>query len=198
MYHVAYWIYHMHRVPTRTTYRARWNLDRCWRASDGLLCCRHSSAGDVLRLRLRSWLSCRTRRKAIIITLIRTRTVFVACVEGKSPSKSDLYKNITRTTRNEKPPTAKTTATTVTAVRSFIDAYPTRMAEPPSIKFIERTSGPGRLPTRAQCKLSYTTHTMIAHARAFDPLQWAYNTFTLPLINTFFFFFFYFLLKIIK
>lgn len=50
---------------------------------------------------------------------------------------------------------------------AFIDAYPTRMVEPPSIKFIERTSGPGQLPTLT----SYTTHTITTHARAFDPLQ---------------------------
>lgn len=49
------------------------------------------------------------------------RTVFIVYIELKSSSKSDLYKNILRTTRprNEKPPTAKTTTTTVTAVRSL-------------------------------------------------------------------------------
>lgn len=73
---------------------------------------------------------------------------------------------------------------------AFIDAYSTRMAEPspPSIKFIERTSGPGRLPTRAQRILIHDTYDGDVRTRIRPTaviVQYVYVT-----INKYVFFFF--------
>jgi len=191
MYHVAYGIYHnIHRVPTRTTYRARWNLVRCWRASDGVLCRRRSSAADAVLLLFRSWLSCRMRRTAIT-TLIITHTVFIVYTVFESTPKSVLsiillYALRARETENHRLRRRRRRLRLWCVHWRVPDTNGRAVAAVNKVHW-ENQWARTTSHTRTTHTHSYTTHTMTTYARAFDPLRWSYNTFTLPLINTFFF-----------